>query len=249
MKEKIEEITDDNRKPYTAAVKTGQDVKKTGLTGKYDNVRRSWEDEVTRLFIRPYLKEAVDRKAQRLERLRILDIGCGFGNNLMPFLLKKYDCYGVEISDEICLLTQQLIEERGFSCNVKKGSNTNIPFGDNYFDLIISNNVLHYEKDEKHIHQALKEYTRVLKPYGSLFLMTTGPNHDIYTKAKVVGDHQYLIQDYDFRNGEQYFYFDNLKYLEHYMSKYFNVVEVGRVQEQLMTADQDYLMSVTQKKK
>ena len=80
MKEKIEEITDDNRKSYTAAVNTGQYVKKTGLTGKYDNVRRSWEDEVTRLFIRPYLKEIVDRKAQRLERLRILDIGCGSGD-------------------------------------------------------------------------------------------------------------------------------------------------------------------------
>ena len=96
MKEKIEEITDDNRKPYTAAVNTGQYVKKTGLTGKYDNVRRSWEDEVTRLFIRPYLKEIVDRKAQKLERLRILDVGCGSGDGydlLMGITAKDVGIY------------------------------------------------------------------------------------------------------------------------------------------------------------
>ena len=96
MNEKIEETTEDTRKPYTAAVNTGQYIKKTGLTGKYDNVRRFWEDEVTRLCIRPYLKEAVDRKAQRLERLRILDIGCGSGDGydlLMGITAKDVGIY------------------------------------------------------------------------------------------------------------------------------------------------------------
>jgi SAM-dependent methyltransferase len=96
MKENIEEKTDDNRKPYTAAVNTGQYIKKTGLTGKYDNVRRFWEDEVTRLFIRPFLKEVVDRKAQRLERLRILDVGCGGGDGydlLMGITAKDVGIY------------------------------------------------------------------------------------------------------------------------------------------------------------
>lgn len=96
MNEKINDMTDDSRKPYTAAVKTGQYVKKTGLEGKYDNVRRFWEDEVTRLFIRPYLKEAVDRKARGLERLRILDIGCGSGDGydlLMGITAKDVGIY------------------------------------------------------------------------------------------------------------------------------------------------------------
>jgi SAM-dependent methyltransferase len=66
--------------PYTEAVSTGQYMKKSGLYGKYDNVRRFWEDDTTRLFIRPYLKEMVDRKAGRLQRLRILDLGCGAGD-------------------------------------------------------------------------------------------------------------------------------------------------------------------------
>ncbi len=84
------------KKPYSEAVTTGQYVKKTGLSGKYDNVRRFWEDEATRLFIRPYLKEVVDEKAKKLERLKILDIGCGAGDGfdlLMGMTVKDRGIY------------------------------------------------------------------------------------------------------------------------------------------------------------
>lgn len=73
-------MTENNQVPYTEAASTGQYVKKSGLSGKYDNVRRFWEDEVTRLFLRSYLKDMVDEKGCKLERLRILDLGCGAGD-------------------------------------------------------------------------------------------------------------------------------------------------------------------------
>jgi SAM-dependent methyltransferase len=68
------------RSAYDEAIKSGQYEKFTGLTGKYDNVRRLWEDEVMRLFLQPYLERMVDRKRQKGERLRILDMGCGSGD-------------------------------------------------------------------------------------------------------------------------------------------------------------------------
>lgn len=73
-------MSEKNQIPYTQAVSTGQYAKQSGLTGKYDNVRRFWEDEITRLFLRPYLKEIVDENARKIERLRILDLGCGAGD-------------------------------------------------------------------------------------------------------------------------------------------------------------------------
>lgn len=73
-------MSEKKQSAYNQAVSTGQYVKRTGLEGKYDNVRRFWEDDVTRLFLRPYLKAIVDRKARKLRRLRILDIGCGAGD-------------------------------------------------------------------------------------------------------------------------------------------------------------------------
>ncbi|MBW1678927.1 MAG: class I SAM-dependent methyltransferase [Deltaproteobacteria bacterium] len=68
------------KKAYTQAASTGKYDKTTGLLGKYDNVRRLWEDQVTGIFLRPAFNDLVEYKSKRLERLRILDIGCGSGD-------------------------------------------------------------------------------------------------------------------------------------------------------------------------
>ena len=65
---------------YNEALKSGQYQKPGGLLGKYDNVRRFWEDEQLGLYLRPYLERLVSRKKERAEKLRILDVGCGGGD-------------------------------------------------------------------------------------------------------------------------------------------------------------------------
>jgi hypothetical protein len=62
---------------YSEAVHSGLYAKKSGLVGKYDNVRRCWEDETTRHFIYPHLKSLIERVGRSLRRLRIMDLGCG----------------------------------------------------------------------------------------------------------------------------------------------------------------------------
>jgi len=65
---------------YNEALQSGQYQKPSGLLGKYDNVRRFWEDEQLGLYLRPYLERLVARKNERGERLRLLDLGCGSGD-------------------------------------------------------------------------------------------------------------------------------------------------------------------------
>ena len=65
---------------YNEALQSGQYEKPSGLLGKYDNVRRFWEDEELGLYLRPYLERLVARKKERGERLRLLDLGCGSGD-------------------------------------------------------------------------------------------------------------------------------------------------------------------------
>ena len=67
---------------YNEALKSGLYQKPTGLLGKYDNVRRFWEDEELGLYLRPYLEQLVARKRECGERLRLLDLGCGSGDGL-----------------------------------------------------------------------------------------------------------------------------------------------------------------------
>jgi len=67
---------------YNEALKSGHYQKLTGLLGKYDNVRRFWEDEELGLYLRPYLERLVAQKTERSQKLRLLDLGCGSGDGL-----------------------------------------------------------------------------------------------------------------------------------------------------------------------
>jgi SAM-dependent methyltransferase len=65
---------------YAAAVDSGAYERDTGgLFGKYDNVRRFWEDQINRYTLRDFLFELVARKHKALSRVRVIDLGCGAG--------------------------------------------------------------------------------------------------------------------------------------------------------------------------
>ncbi|MFW6153609.1 MAG: class I SAM-dependent methyltransferase [Planctomycetota bacterium] len=72
-----EAMADAQMPAYSEAVRSGLYAKQSGLVGKYDNIRRYWEDEVTRIALRPYLHKLIGRCQERMRRLRIMDLGCG----------------------------------------------------------------------------------------------------------------------------------------------------------------------------
>jgi ubiquinone/menaquinone biosynthesis C-methylase UbiE len=203
-----------------------------------------WPNEtILKLFFGTYLKSKTFIKSGQT----LLDVGCGTGQNFTPFLEKGLDCYGVEVHPDLCELTEHLFKERGLSVSVKYGNNQNLPFENEYFDYLLSLNVIHYEPTEEDMKKAIEEHARVLKKGGKFFLMTVGPEHIIYRQAKALGNHLYEIADFDFRNGQTFFYFDNIKYVEQYLSPYFSSIEFGRVTENLMERPLDFLIAVATK--
>ena len=72
--------------PYSEAVASGKYVRETGLHGKYDNVRVCWEDEVTRIFLRPALEAVLEKVASQNRGIRIIDLGCGSGDGYELFM-------------------------------------------------------------------------------------------------------------------------------------------------------------------
>lgn len=78
MSEMTSEMTSEEQMAaYSEAVRSGLYAKRSGLTGKYDNVRRYWEDESTREFLRPHLRKLIVRSKRQMRRVRIMDLGCG----------------------------------------------------------------------------------------------------------------------------------------------------------------------------
>lgn len=125
--------------PYYEAVRTGLYEKPTGLWGKYDNVRRYWEDEVTTLFLRPYLESLIAEKRENNGLLRILELGCGSGDSydLLTSVLPR----DVGLSDHRPqLITPEILGiYRGFDINplfVEQGKS--LHRGNDKVDLIVA---------------------------------------------------------------------------------------------------------------
>jgi SAM-dependent methyltransferase len=84
-------------KTYAQAVGRGDyDLYIGSLLGKYDNVRVYWEDQLTRLTLRPFLTELVAARRRQGEKVRIIDLGCGTGQGYE--VLTKIDRRDLDLS-------------------------------------------------------------------------------------------------------------------------------------------------------
>jgi SAM-dependent methyltransferase len=100
--------SDDQMAAYTEAVQSGLYAKRTGLTGKYDNVRKYWEDEITREFLRPHLRRLIERSQEMMRRVRILDLGCGSADGYELLSGVRRRNAGLNV-DEVDLLSAEIL--------------------------------------------------------------------------------------------------------------------------------------------
>ena len=156
-------------KAYNQAAGTGKYVKDSGLSGKYDNVRRFWEDQLSGIFLRPVLNEMVDYKRQRLERLRILDLGCGSGDGfdlisgvtakdpglyeyihqvLTDDMLQAY--LGIDINDNLLEQARDHYAHHPKMRFEKHDLSAGLPEGENPFDVYLTSygTMSHFHDDQ-----------------------------------------------------------------------------------------------------
>jgi len=90
---------------------------------------------------------------------KILDVGCAKGFMIYDFkqALPDAEILGIDVSDYAILNCKKEIKDF-----IKKGNANDIPFEDNYFDLVISINTIH-NLDLENCKKAIKEISRVTK--------------------------------------------------------------------------------------
>lgn len=118
-----------------------------------------------------YKEEACIHKAVGFEKYKgkkILEVGCGIGTDLSQFAKNGGIVYGID-------LTSKGINLAKIRCNIFKldadlmvADAENLPFKDNFFDLVYSSGVLHHTPNT---HNAINEIYRVLKPKGNTIVM------------------------------------------------------------------------------
>lgn len=122
-----------------------------------------------------------------------MDIGCLYANNLVPFYDRGWELFGTEVTEESDEIAKSCCKRDNLDSDIKLGFNTDIPFEDNFFDVILSISTLHYEESIESINKALKEFNRVLNINGSAIVQTVAPLHDIFKNSKHLGNHLYKL--------------------------------------------------------
>lgn len=114
------------------------------------------------------------------DRGRLLDFGAGKGDIVNLALESGWDAFGVEyFSAGSGTNIRDVLEERGLlGDRVKEYDGQALPFEDNSFDAVTSNQVFEHVPD---LDLALREISRVLKPSGNLYF--TFPYQDMWREV------------------------------------------------------------------
>src|SRR4051812_9406012 len=97
------------------------------------------------------------RRFVPLEGARILDIGCGIGTYVRRFREFSDDVYGVDVEEE------RVAEASLTLPNIQVARGEALPFANDFFDLVFSNEVIEHVDDDR---ETAREAVRVTKPGG-----------------------------------------------------------------------------------
>ncbi len=95
---------------------------------------------------------------------KVLDVGCGTGDNLRYLLREEVSYFGIEYAENTARVARRILGERA---EIRTGSATSIPFDAQTFDLVLCIEVLEHIPDDEGV---CAEIARVLKTEAALIL-------------------------------------------------------------------------------
>lgn len=99
---------------------------------------------------------------------RVLEVGCGAGNNLWALSRRGYDSYGVDISSTAIQIANQRLIGLGLDVELSVSSMKTLPFAEGFFDYVLDRaSICQVSMDE--IPECVEEIRRVLRKSGKLF--------------------------------------------------------------------------------
>ena len=122
-----------------------------------------WPFDLIVSFVFRFFGKADDRK-----NIRVLDYGCGGGNNFWFLIKEGFDGYACDISNEALKITKNRLASEGLFTSKDRYaqiSDTNLPYPDNYFSCIIDRESL-CQSNWEDIKKIVNEFNRILKPGG-----------------------------------------------------------------------------------
>jgi len=148
----------------------------------------------------------LEKHTAQLRKGKLLDNGCGSGRLKKYFEKVGWNCYGIDVS-EFALRAAS----RESPPNLILGSSDDLPFKDNFFDLVVSFRVLHNLSEEERS-MALIEMERVAKK-GAVCLLIVQSREDEKTfnyyreRGELASSDENTVMVPKDINGKYYSYF------------------------------------------
>lgn len=102
---------------------------------------------------------------------KIIEVGCGTGFFLRKFAERAEETVGFDLTSGMLEAGQKIAEEKGLKINFIQGDILEgVPLSDNYFDVVYSNSMIEFFKNEKDQKKAMAEMWRLLKPGGKFVI-------------------------------------------------------------------------------
>jgi len=163
-------------------------VERLGVQTTTDRVREYWNERVTDWKVARHAPGTpeffAETEAYRYEKLeylagaldfprhagrRLLDVGCGLGNDLARFATAGARVTGVDLAPRAVQLARRNFAQRGLEGEFAVMDGERLEYADASFDVVYCHTVLHFTADPGAM---VREIRRVLRPDGLAILMT-----------------------------------------------------------------------------
>ena len=135
---------------------------------------------------------------------KILDHGFRSGNSMLFFYEKGYEVYGCEVVRSLIDVAKNAFKKFDGKAHFTLINGTKLDYKDNFFDIIVSWNAIHYNGTKNAIQAIIAEFHRILKPGGVLIVSTLHPTNSVLKRGKDDGYGTYVLEKtskFDNRQG------------------------------------------------
>ncbi len=130
--------------------------------------------------------------------IRVLEIGCGVGNNLPLILNEGFNAYGIDGSSSAIEIAKKTLQKYN-RCELKVMDFSKIEYEENFFDMIIDRQAIYANKTDK-ISRIFLELNRVLKRDGVFLSFMYNINDYHFHKIKKDPTFAEKIDEFTFTN-------------------------------------------------
>ena len=169
---------------------------------KWDNVYSAtfggtwYPNEGIVRFAARYLQRRTGIDAWDVKRKvrRILDVGCGNGRHVVFFAEQGFDVYGVDISEEAIEITNAWLQRKGLEANLKVGDVVKLPFENQYFEVVISHEVLDHVPFSE-AKKAMQEIRRVSADGAYIYITLRSTEDSEYSRGQEIEKNTFILQE------------------------------------------------------